>query len=260
MNGVGRMGESYKKKRYAAIISPFTTSILHYRKPFVVAWWAAAFPGFGHFMLNKYLTAFILISWEILINNAAHLNEAIYLTMIGRFEDAVGVLDQKWIILYICMYIFSIWDSYRLTVEMNKHYTMAYRDNFPIIIKNSSSLEINLMDKKSPILALLWSLLTPGLGNLYVARILSVIFILTWWLIITYQANVYAAIHFTLMGDFSHASQVLIPQWLLFIPSIYCFAAYDSYVSAVEINKLLDRYMSRELKEKYQDLEFKMPL
>lgn len=254
------MGETYNKKRYAAIISPFSTSIFHYRKPFVVAWWAASFPGFGHFMLNKYLTAFILISWEVVINNAAHLNEAIYLSMIGKFEKAVEVLDQRWVIVYICIYVFSIWDSFRLTVEMNKHYTMAYQEGLPIIFRNTSTLEINLLDSKSPIFSLFWSLLTPGLGNLYASRIFSVIFFLTWWLIITYKANVYSAIHVTLMGDFQHATRLLVPQWFLFIPSIYCFAAYDSYVSTVETNKLMNQYMSRELKGKYQDLGFKMPL
>lgn len=254
------MIKPYEKKRFTAIISPITTSILHYRKPFVVAWWAAAFPGFGHFMLSKYITAFILITWEVLINNASHLNEAIYLTMIGRFNDAAEVLDQRWIILYICVYVFSIWDSYRLTIEMNKHFMMAYKEDFPILIQNTNSLEINLIEKKRPILAIFWSLLTPGLGNLYVTRVLSVIFILTWWLIITYQANVFPAIHYTLMGDFQNASNVLVQQWLLFIPSLYCFAAYDSYISAVEINKLIDRYISRELKKKYQEIQFKMPI
>lgn len=142
------MGNQHEKKRYVAIISPYTTSLLHYRKPYVVAWWGAAFPGFGHFMLSKYLTAFILISWEVVINSLSHLNEAIYLSMIGRYEEGIAVLDQHWIILYVCMYVFSIWDSYRLTIEMNKHYSLAYHEDFPFLVKNTSSIEVNVLDKK----------------------------------------------------------------------------------------------------------------
>ncbi|CAG9620576.1 hypothetical protein BACCIP111883_01345 [Sutcliffiella rhizosphaerae] len=254
------MRAQHEKKRYVASISPYTTSILHYRKPFVVAWWGAAFPGFGHFMLSKYLTAFILISWEVIINNLAHLNEAIFLSMLGKFDEAISVLDQRWIIIYVCMYVFSIWDSYRLTIEMNKHCTLAYHEGLPAMVKNTSSTEINVIDKKNPLLALLWSLLTPGLGNLYVTRVISVIFVLTWWLVITYEANVFPAIHLTMVGKFEEATNILVPQWLLFIPSIYCFAAYDSYVSAVEINNFVDRYLGRELKNKYQDRHFKMPI
>lgn len=243
-----------------AIVSPYTTSLLHYRKPFVIAWWGAAFPGFGHFMLSKYLTAFILISWEVIINNLAHLNEAIFLTMIGKFDEAIAVLDEHWIILYICMYVFSIWDSYRLTIELNKHYSLAYYEGFPYQITNTSLFEINVLDKKNPVLAVVWSLITPGLGNLYVTRVLSVIFVLTWWLVITYEANVFPAIHYTLVGDFQSATKILVPQWFLFIPSIYCFAAYDSYVTAVELNKFIDKYLGRELKNKYQDPHYKMPI
>jgi TM2 domain-containing membrane protein YozV len=258
--GVHILGNQHEKKRYVAIVSPFTINLLHYRKPFVVAWWGAAFPGFGHLMLSKYLTAFILIFWEVVTNSLTHLNEAIYLSMTGKFEEAIAVLDQHWIILYVCIYVFSIWDSYRLTIEMNKHYTMAYHEDYPVLIKNTSSIEINILDKKKPLLALLWSLLTPGLGNLYASRALSVIFILTYWLVITYQANVFPAIHFTLTGNFEVARNILVPQWFLFIPSIYCFSAYESYVNAVELNKFIDKYISRELKKKYQDSQFKMPI
>ncbi|TYS70957.1 hypothetical protein FZC76_03420 [Sutcliffiella horikoshii] len=254
------MGYQHDKKRYVGIFSPYTTSLIHYRKPLVVAWWGAAFPGFGHFMLSKYLTAFILITWEVVINTLSHLNEAIFFSMTGRFEEAIAVLDLHWIILYICMYVFSIWDSYRLTIELNKHYTLAYHEDFPLMINNTSYIEINVLDKKNPLLAIIWSLLTPGLGNLYVTRILSVIFFLTWWVIITYEANVFPAIHMTLVGNFQGATDILVPQWLLFVPSIYCFAVYDSYVSAVELNKFIDKYLSRELKDKYQDIQFKMPI
>lgn len=64
----------------------------------------------------------------------------------------------------------------------------------------------------------------------------------------------------TLVGDFQGAKNILVPQWFLFVPSIYCFAAYDSYVSAVELNKFIDKYLARELKKKYQDSQFKMPI
>ncbi|MDX5475592.1 MAG: hypothetical protein LPK00_08635 [Bacillaceae bacterium] len=248
------------KERFVAMISPYTTSLLHYRKPSVVAWWSAAFPGFGHFMLSKYVTAFILIAWEVVINTLANLNHAIFLSMTGRFNEAIEILEPKWIFVYVSMYIFSIWDSYRLTIEMNKHYTMAYRDDYPSLIANSSSIEVNLIDKKNPLLAAFWSAIIPGLGSLYMTRLVSTVLLITWWLFITYQANVYEALLFSFLGRFSEATEILVPHWLLFIPSIYCFSIYDAYVSSVQINKYIDKFISRKLKKDYQHPSFKMPL
>ncbi len=46
------------------------------------------------------------------------------------------------------------------------------------------------------------------------------------------------------------------PQWSLFMPSIYGFAAFDAYVYAVENNKLFEKAQRQWLEEEYQTLGF----
>jgi len=64
-------------RRYKAHVSIVGTTQLHLRNPFIIAGWSAAFPGFGHLLLSKYLRGYSLFMWEILVNNMAHLNQAI---------------------------------------------------------------------------------------------------------------------------------------------------------------------------------------
>ncbi|MDP4083663.1 MAG: hypothetical protein Q8934_03510 [Bacillota bacterium] len=66
----------------AAFISPYSINYLHIKNPWVSAWWSGAFPGLGQIMMCKYIIGFILICWEIFINQHAHLNLAIYLSMV----------------------------------------------------------------------------------------------------------------------------------------------------------------------------------
>jgi hypothetical protein len=41
------------------------------------------------------------------------------------------------------------------------------------------------------------------------------------------------------------ATSLVEPRWLLFMPSLYGFAIYDSYSNAAEYNKLFDLEQSR---------------
>lgn len=86
---------------------------MHLRNPFIIAWWSAAFPGFGHLLLSKYLRGFILIGWEMFINTQTHLNEAIVYTLTGQIEQVGEVLNIRWMSLYAPVYLFAIYDSYR---------------------------------------------------------------------------------------------------------------------------------------------------
>ena len=56
-------------RRYKAHVSTVGTTQLHLRNPYIIAWWSAAFPGFGHLLLSKYLRGYSLFIWEILVNN-----------------------------------------------------------------------------------------------------------------------------------------------------------------------------------------------
>ncbi|QPC46150.1 hypothetical protein [Mangrovibacillus cuniculi] len=244
-------------ERYQLVeASSISINVSHYHQPLILTWWAAAFPGFGHLLLGKYAVGLILIFWEVLINSLTHLNHAIFLSLIGQFEEASTLLDYRFIFLYVTVYVFSIWDTYRRAVELNKIHTLASAK--PIVIKKDpvNSFETNYFDLRSPILAIIWSFITPGLGYLYINRIPSLVISIILWVSLSTLAHLYEGIFFTLMGDFERARIVMDVQWSLFLPSIFVFFAYDAYVSTVEYNKIYLISQKEHLRNHYQPKHF----
>ncbi len=62
----------------------YNNNHIYLRNPWVVGWWSAAFPGFGHLNLGFYLKGVMLIIWEIVINNGAGMHSIIMIISIGR--------------------------------------------------------------------------------------------------------------------------------------------------------------------------------
>ncbi|MBB5172387.1 hypothetical protein [Texcoconibacillus texcoconensis] len=241
------------------LVTPANTNVVQYRNPTVVMWWSAAIPGYGHVMLSKYIKGFLLILWEFTVNLNAKVNTAILYTFLGRFDEAVEVVDLNWLLLYIPVYIYSMWDSRRMTIDLNKYalladMTWASSDIDPV---SFSELESNYLDKRKPWLAVFWSLITPGLGHLYVNRLPSGFYILVWMMVVLYFSNTLPAVHYTFSGDFQLAQEVINPQWLIFLPSMYCFAPYDAYLQCDSYNKMMAKQQSAYLMKEYQDPAFK---
>lgn len=249
-----------KVRRFKAHVSTLGTTQLHLRNPHVIAWWSAAFPGFGHLLLSKYLRGYALFIWEIIVNNMAHLNQAMVLSFTGDIEMAKDVLDPRWTIMYIPVYIFAIWDSYRTTVDINKVFLLAERENADFNSYAIGAIEINYLDKRSPLYAIVWSIFTPGLGQLYIHRVVTAIFTMIFIITFVYYSKFLVAIHYLFLGDISEATQIIDSQWLLFMPSLYGFAIYDSYVNTVENNKLFESEQRKYLKETYQQYRVKFPV
>lgn len=249
---------SYRRKR--ANINQFTSTQLHLRNPYVVAFFSFAYPGFGHLLQHKHLAAFILIVWELFINNLANVNLSIHYTMIGDFDKAKEVVNERWLILYVSIYMLGIWDSYRTTVELNKQYILADREDAPILPLVLGSLGINYLDKRKPWVALAWSALVPGLGHLYIHRIITGFFIFGYTVAILYFGHIPLGIKYTMLGEIQKSKEVLNMQWLLYLPSIYLFIIYDAYTSCVELNKLAEKEMSKFLRQNYQHPDFEFPV
>lgn len=245
-------------RRYKAHVSIVGTTQLHLRNPYIIAWWSAAFPGFGHLLLSKYLRGLTLVMWEIFINMAAHVNQAMVYSFQGKIDAAKDVLDTRWLLIYIPVYLFAIWDSYRTTVDLNKVYLLAEREKHIYNSFSIGAMEINYLDKRKPYLSLIWSLLGPGLGQLYIHRIITAFFVFIWCLVFFYFSHLLEAIQLLLIGHISEATAVLDGEWLLFFPSLYGFAAYDAYVNTVENNKLFDTEQRTYLKRTYQKHTFKI--
>lgn len=247
-------------RRSIAYLSILGTTQLHLRNPFIIAAWSVAFPGMGHLLLSKYLRGFVLFLWEVFVNYKAHINLLIYYSFIGDFEKAKQVVDIQWMTLYVPTYIFAIWDSYRTTIDMNHAYMLAAREDAEIKPFKIGAMEVNYLDKRNPWVSVMWSLLVPGAGQLYIHRLITAFFLVSWFIVICYNSKFLPAMHYTLLGDFEQVKAVVDIHWLLNIPSVYFFGMYDAYINTVENNKLFDWEQRKFLKRQYQNSNFVIPL
>ncbi|WP_117149145.1 MULTISPECIES: hypothetical protein [Paraliobacillus] len=243
------------KPRYAkGALSVFGANSVYPRIPWVAAWWSLTFPGFGHIYLGRYLPGFILIAWELVVNTQANLNMGIALSMLGRFEEAKAIINEEWILLYMGAYIFSIWDSYNSAVEMSKSHILSEVEDAPVVPSVVSAFDIVIVSKKNPLLAAVWSTLSPGLGQLYSGHTIAGTFILAWWIFITHKANTIGSWFYSSIGDFNSATAMVEWQWFLFLPSLYAFAIYQAYVAVNENNTLYDIEQIRYLRVRDENL------
>lgn len=243
-------------RRFKAHVSILGTTQLHLHNPYFIAWWSTAFPGFGHLLLSKYLRGFVLFIWEVIVNCHAKINLAMVDTFSGHIQLAKQELQPRWMLMYIPVYLFAIWDSYRTTIDLNNLYLLAEREDAPYNTFSMGALEINYLDKRNPVIAVFWSLFMPGLGQLYLHRILTAFFALAWTIIFLYASHTLESIQFLFWGEISQATHILDKQWLLFIPSMWGFAIYDSYVNSVENNKLYESEQKDFLVKNHQSLRF----
>lgn len=245
-------------RRSIAHMSPLGITQLHLRSPSIIAWWSAAFPGFGHLLLGKYIRGFVLFILEVVINVNANINLAIMYSFQGNIDMVINVLDTRWLLVYLPVYFFGIWDCHRTTVEMNKVFILADREEHRFKLFSIRAMEINYLDKRSPMMAVIWSLFVPGLGQLYNHRIITAFFMIIWGILFYYLSHLLEAVVLLSLGEVKQATAVIEPEWLLMLPSIFCFSVYDAYVYAVENNKLFEKEQRQFLKENYQNPNFQI--
>ncbi|MDU0204702.1 MULTISPECIES: hypothetical protein [Paenibacillus] len=256
MDNFNNLNNNYR--RFKAHVSIFGTTQFHLRNPYIMAWWSAAFPGFGHLLLSKYLRGLVLFIWEVVVNYNAKINLAMIHTFCGDIELAKQTLDSRWLLMYIPVYLFAIWDSYRTAVDMNKVYLLAAQENAPFNSFSLGALEINYLDKRSPIMSVFWSIFMPGLGHLHIHRILVAFFSITWTIVFLYFSHLLEAVQLLFYGKIQNATEILDKQWLLYMPSMWGFSIFDSYINTVENNKLFEKEQQDFLAKNYQNVGFKV--
>ncbi|MEC0226573.1 hypothetical protein [Paenibacillus alba] len=249
-------------KRYSHLMHsiPSNSSIEYPINPWIPLWWSAAFPGYGHCMINYPLIGYSLIIFEFTVNNLAKINQAIYFSMIGNFQSAMDVIDLRFFYLYIGVYVFTMFDSYRRCVDMNNNYVLSYRTTTLTKTTKASSFSVNTLNKVSPITATYWEMIMPGLGSLYLNHLISFFFSVVTWTITIGFSRFYVGLYYTCIGDFEKAKTVIDPQWYLFIPSIYGGYVYFAYSQAVITNFQFKLSQSQFLCSEYQSAAFIMPL
>jgi len=96
---------------FIAHVHMFGTSFIHLRNPYIIAWWSAAFPGFGHLLLSKYHRGYLLFIWEIVVNLNANINIAMIYSFQGNIAMAKEVLDTRYKMaphVYPCLPIWNM--------------------------------------------------------------------------------------------------------------------------------------------------------
>jgi hypothetical protein len=253
------LGLPNRRKLY--ILRSYSNNFLKLTNPWVALWWSAAFPGFGYILLGDFVLGFILMLFELVVNTLGHINRSIYFSMIGEFEQAKEVLDKRWFLAYMAIYVFVIYDSYRRAVEYNKSYILAYREKIQDLnIFDLAPLGIGNLDKTSPANSVIWAALSSGVSSMYYKNIPNLIFSLFWIGVLSYKSRLLEGIHYTFIMDFSKAKEVLEPQWLLFFPSVYVFVIYHTYILSIYNNKCYDLTLSRFLKKDFQKKDFPLPI
>lgn len=238
-------------RRNKAYLSCFGTVQIYKRNPIVIAWWSAAFPGIGHMLLNMHIKGNILFLCEILINVFSRLNLSMMYTFTGAFEEAGLVLDPRWSLIYLPFYSFCIWDSYRSAVDMNKLTCLVDPEPVRMKVFDMNDFEICYLDKRIPWISAAWSLLFPGLGQLYARRTLTAFSLLLWTLVITYFSHDLQGLVLLMKGCVTESTQVVDMEWILFFPSLIFGSAFDAYTSTIASNRLFDKELDDYLKDNW---------
>lgn len=254
------MNQNSNARRFRAHLSEFNTTQIHFRNPLIVAFWSMMSPGLGYFMQDRTLKALITVIWGIAININSKINLAIVYSLTGQFDMAKKAIDTRWFILFIAVYLYGIWDGYRGTVDLNKQYILADQEDAKLTPFTMAVFDCNFLDKRNPWAGVIWSALMPGLGYLYLHKVIAGFFMVAWSILVLYMSHFLQAVHFTMIGEFLQAKAILDMQWMLFLPSAYIFVIYDCYTSAVENNKLFEKEQSKFLRDNYPIAGFKMPI
>lgn len=250
------MNNNYRPR--LATLSVYGITHLQRQNPYMVAWWSAAFPGFGHYLLNQYVRATMLTLSELIINTLSHVNEAIVYSMCGKFEMAKAILEPRWLFGYLFIYFFTIWDSYRGVLLQNKMCHLAELENERIQGILIHPFEIQYIEQKNPFTAAFYSFLFPGLGQLYNHRFGLAFYAMFWWWFYVTFSHAYEALLSLILGNPQEWVSILHPHWLMFMPSVAGGAVYHAFITAVEHNWLYRIVQRQHLAERYRNSEVRI--
>lgn len=245
-------------RRPLAAISMYGVTFLHRQNPYMVAWWSAAFPGFGHYLLNQYLRATLLTLSEFFTNTLSHINEAIVYSFCGKFEMAKSILQPKWLFGYTVIYFYAIWDSYRSALVQNKMCHLAELENERLRATILHPLEFQYLEQRNPLIAALYSFFYPGLGQLYNHQFALAFYAMFWWWLYLTLSRAHESLLYFLLGNIQESISMLHPQWLLFMPSVLGGSVYYAYITAIEHNRLFRLEQRQHLAERYRNSEVRI--
>lgn len=134
-------------------------------------------------------------------------------TFMGQFDKAIEVMNREWLLLYVPVYVYCIWDSWRSTVDANEYVRLSEIEDPATPVYIMGGLDHSFLDKRHPWVAVVWSAFMPGLGQMYNHRLPSAVSLLFWWIVVSHLSHLLTGIHYTLMEEFDLARTSLVPQW-----------------------------------------------
>jgi TM2 domain-containing membrane protein YozV len=163
-----------------------------------------------------------------------HVNEAIYYTFLGQFQRANQVLNYQWTTLYCALFVFALFDSYRVAVEINKMAWLESRQKIRNLTRNAvQGFDLSALDKRIPWVSAFWSIMFTGLGHIYCHKIVSGFLLLGWTVTIAFHAKLPYLVMFTLTGQIHRLHELAINyEWALFF-SVHLLLRYIRSTASV---------------------------
>lgn len=84
--------------------------------------WSVALPGFAQLLARSYIKGLLFVFLEFLINAQSDFNLAIMYSFLGQTQLAMETVDVQWLMFYPCLYMFAMWDAYKLALKKEEPY------------------------------------------------------------------------------------------------------------------------------------------
>ncbi|MBS4219011.1 hypothetical protein KHA96_11860 [Bacillus sp. FJAT-49711] len=76
--------------------------------------WSIILPGSGQILNGKIIKGLLLSGVELFTLFQSHLLKVILYSFRGDIQLAIEKANYQWLMFYPCIYLFSIWDAYKL--------------------------------------------------------------------------------------------------------------------------------------------------
>jgi hypothetical protein len=119
----------------------------------------------------------------------------------------------------------------------------------------NNTSEVQYLEHRSPKVAVLFSILFPGMGQLYNHRIGLAFYGMFWWWFYLAFSRVHESTLYILLGHIPESIAVINTHWMLFMPSVMGGSIYHAYITVHDHNKLYKLEQRQHLAKRYRDSE-----
>jgi hypothetical protein len=84
--------------------------------------WSIALPGFPQLLAGHLFKGTLFVLLEVFINVLSNFNQGIMYSFLGKTHMAASTIDYQWLMFYPCLYMFAMWDAYKLALKKEEEY------------------------------------------------------------------------------------------------------------------------------------------